>query len=84
MGLLSPCSVRRGGFLYTMIVPGGRVFGRGGFLYTMIVPGGRVFVPFKSCPRGLSGWEGGGVVLDEIDTCISRKDCKHLFVNMFF
>ena len=30
----------------------------------MIVPGGgRVFAPFKSCPMG-------GMVLDEIDTCI--------------
>ena len=32
----------------------------------MIVPG-RVFAPFKSCPGGLSQ---GGMVLDEIDTCI--------------
>ena len=28
-------------------------------------PGGRVFAPFKSCP-------GEGMVLDEIDTCITR------------
>ena len=35
-----------------------------GFLYTMIVPGGggRGFALFKSCP--------GGMVMDEIDTCI--------------
>ena len=47
MGLLTPCSVLRGGFLYTMIVPGG------GFLLPSSRVGG-----------------GGGVVLDEIDTCI--------------
>ena len=27
-----------------------------------------MFAPFKSCPGSLSG--GGGMVLDEIDTCI--------------
>ena len=43
---------------------------RGGFLYTMIVPGGRVFAPFKSCPGGLSQ---GGMVMDEIDTCITGR-----------
>ena len=48
MGLLTPCSVPRGGSLYTMTVPGGRVF-----------------APFKSCP--------GGMVMDEIDTCIIRN-----------
>ena len=37
MGLLTPCSVPRGGFLYTMIVPGG------GFLFLSNgVPGGIV------------------------------------------
>ena len=30
-------------------------------------PGGRVFAPFKSCPGGLSR----GMVMDEIDTCIT-------------
>ena len=45
MGLLTPFSVPRGGFLYTVIVPG------------------RVFAPFKLCP--------GGMVMDEIDTCIT-------------
>ena len=49
MGLLTPCSVPRGGFLYTMIVP------RGGILLpSSRVPG--------VCP--------GGMVLDEINTCI--------------
>ena len=38
VGLLTPCFVPRGGFLYTMIVPGG----------------GRIFAPFKLCPGGLS------------------------------
>ena len=37
VGLLTPCSVPRGGFLYTMIVPGG------GFLLPLSrVPGGMV------------------------------------------
>ena len=47
-----------GGFLYIMTVPGG------GCLYTMIVPGEAFLPPFKS-------WPGGGMVLDEIDSCIS-------------
>ena len=51
VGLLTPGSVTRGGFLYTMIVPGG-----GFLLPSSRVPG--------VCP-------GGGMVLDEIDTCIS-------------
>ena len=55
MGHLTPCSVPRGGFLYTMIVLGGRVF-----------------APFKSCP----GVCPGGMVLDEIDTCITTSGCK--------
>ena len=46
-GVLTPCSVPRGGFLYTMIVPGG------GFL-----------LPSSHVP--------GGMVLDEIDTCITN------------
>ena len=38
----------------------------------MIVPGGgRVFAPFKSCPGG------GGMVLDEIDTCIISEILFH-------
>ena len=48
MVLLSPCSVPRGGFLYTMIVPGG------GALFT-------------------SSHVLGGMVMDEIDTCINSK-----------
>ena len=51
MGLLTPCSVPRGGFLYKMIVPGGG----------SLLPSGRV--------------PGGGMVMDEIDTCIrAAKD----------
>ena len=46
MGLLAPCSVPRGGFLFTMIVL------RGGFLLPVVFP-------------------GRGMVLDEIDTCIT-------------
>ena len=45
MGLLTPCIVPRGGFLYRMIVPGG-----GFLLRSSRVP--------------------GGMVMDEIDTCI--------------
>ena len=42
-------------------------FSRGrGFVHSDCPGGGRVFVPFKSCPAG-------GMVLDEIDTCISLK-----------
>ena len=51
------------GLLTPCFVPGE------GFLYTIIVPGGGVFAPFESCPGGLS--RGGGMVLDEIDTCIT-------------
>ena len=54
MGLLIPCSVPRGGFLYTMIVP------RGGFLF----PSSRV-----------PGVVQGGMVMDEIDTCIRMMSC---------
>ena len=42
---------------------------RGGILYKMIVPGEGGFVPFKSCPRGLS--RAG--VLNEIDTYMSHR-----------
>ena len=54
MGLLTPCSVPRGGFLYTMIVPGG------GFLLSSSHVR-------RVCP--------GGMVLDEIDTCIINSPC---------
>ena len=50
MGFLTPCSVPRGGFLYTMIVT------KAGFL----LPSTRVPLVCR-----------GGLVLDEIDTCIS-------------
>ena len=39
----------------------------GGVLYTMIVPGGGFLPPSSRVPRG-----GGGVVLDEIDSCITE------------
>ena len=51
VGLLTPCSVPRGAFLYTMIVLGE------GFCSLQVVYQG--FVP-----------GGGGVIMDEIDTCI--------------
>ena len=57
-GVLTPRSVPRGGFLYTMIVP------EGGFL----LPSSRV--------------PGEGMVLDEIDTCITAQSvnkCLTLF-----
>ena len=51
----------------------------GGFLYTMIVLGERVFAPFESCPGGLSQ----GMVLDEIDSCISPSSATvHLWREM--
>ena len=51
-----------------MFCPEGRVFVHND------CPGGRVFAAFKSCPGGLSlGGGGGGVVMDEIDTCIKSQ-----------
>ena len=41
---------------------------RRGFLYTVSVPERRVFAPFKSC--------AGGMVLDEINTCITQRKEK--------
>ena len=43
----------------------------GGFLYTVIVPGEKVF-PFVS-----RRYVPGGVVLDEIDSCIIMADDQH-------
>ena len=51
MGLLTPCIVPRGGFLYRMIVPGE------GFCSLQVVSLGFV--------------QGGGMGMDEIDTCIT-------------
>ena len=45
------------GLLTPYFVPGE------GFLYTIIVPGGGFLLPSSRVP-------GGGMVLDEIDTCI--------------
>ena len=52
-----------GGAFDSLICPEGRIFVHND------CPGRRVSAPFKSCPRGLS--RGGGVVLDETDTCIT-------------
>ena len=41
----------------------------GGFLYTMIVPG-EGFCPLRVVLWGFV-WGGGGMVLDEIDSCVS-------------
>ena len=46
----------------------------------MIVPGGRVFPPFKSCPRGSVR---GGMILDEIDTCIATKSMCNTYCKCF-
>ena len=59
MGLLTPCSVPRGGFLYTMIVPGER----------FLLPSCRVSVVFA-----MGGGGGGGMAMNEIDTCIILPD----------
>ena len=50
------------GLLTPCFVPGE------GFLYTIIVPGGGFLLPSSRVPGGCPG---GGMVLDEIDTCIS-------------
>ena len=44
---------------------------RGEFLYTMIVPGGGCLLPSSRVPGG-----GKGVVMDEIDTCITCPSDK--------
>ena len=59
----------RGGAFDSLFCPGGRVFVHN------YCPGGRVFAPFESCPGGLSR---GGMVLDEIDTCISASNHVHI------
>ena len=53
----------RGGAFGSLFCPEGRVFASSDY------PRGRVFAPFHSCPVGLSR---GGLVLDEIDTCINH------------
>ena len=50
------------GLLTPCFVPGE------GFLYTIIVPGGGFLLPSSRVPGVCPG---GGMVLDEIDTCIS-------------
>ena len=49
------------GLLTPCLVPGE------GFLYTIIVPGGGFLLPSSRVPGVCPG---GGMVLDEIDTCI--------------
>ena len=48
----------------SLFCPEGRVFVHND------CPEGKGFVPFKSCPGSLSQ---GGMVLDEIDTCILKR-----------
>ena len=50
------------GLLTPCFVPGE------GFLYTIIVPGGGFLLPLSRVPGVCPG---GGMVLDEIDTCIN-------------
>ena len=57
--------VPRCGAFDSLFCPEGRVF----------TPRGRDFAPFKSCPGG------GGMVLDEIDTCISHTEFIPLLQN---
>ena len=45
-------------------------------------PGGRVFAPFESCLGGLSRGGGGGMVLDEVDSCITLQCAT--FVEIVF
>ena len=49
---------------------------RGGILYTMIVPGGGFLLPSSRVPGVCAG--GGGMVMDEIDTCITTKPFHYL------
>ena len=60
------------GLLTPCFVPGE------GFLYTIIVPGGGFLLPSSRVPGVCPG---GGMVLDEIDTCIS---CKNVFKSDTF
>ena len=53
------------GLLTPCFVPGE------GFLYTIIVPGGGFLLPSSRVPGVCPG---GGMVLDEIDTCIRSID----------
>ena len=53
------------GLLTPCFVPGE------GFLYTIIVPGGGFLLPSSRVPGVCPG---GGMVLDEIDTCITPSN----------
>ena len=61
----------RGGASDFLFCPKGRVFVHND------CPTRRVFAPFKSCPWG----GGGGMVLDEIDTCIKGKKTSRVVPN---
>ena len=52
---------------------------REGFLYTMIVPGGGFLLPSSRVP----GFVPGGVVMNEIDTCIIHSDSQYLTAFIF-
>ena len=59
----------KGGAFDSLFCPKGRVFVHND------CPGGRIFAPFKSC---LGGLFRGGMVLDEVDTCImlQKERCR--------
>ena len=63
MGLFTPCFVPRGGFLYTVVVRGGKV------------------LPSSSRVLGVC-LGGGGVVLDETDSCIILPLSPTLFLQI--
>ena len=53
---------------------------RGGILYTMVVPGGgRFLLPLSRLP----GVCPGGMVLDEVDTCINVKADSYVAVHRY-
>ena len=60
------------GLLTPCFVPGE------GFLYTIIVPGGGFLLPSSRVPGVCPG---GGMVLDEIDTCINGRDYVEAFTS---
>ena len=61
------------GLLTPCFVPGE------GFLYTIIVPGGGFLLPSSRVPGVCPG---GGMVLDEIDTCISIRKSYFWFPRL--
>ena len=61
------------GLLTPCFVPGE------GFLYTIIVPGGGFLLPSSRVPGVCPG---GGMVLDEIDTCITYNTLDICFTTL--